>query len=258
MHKTKVPEWLHFPHITTGYRYKESMTYYTCLHTLFTLHNESISIVTMILANFVATLLFVYSLIHFPYSLKCLSAFFALYMTSTLHLPFSVGYHLFLPISPSVYNLWRRLDLIFIFVSAILSTYALSILSTPYFVTIILTISSIIISSIAWKYIYKLREYEQLNKVRHTLLIASVVMIFILPMIYKSITSEFGYIQISTIGTIISLLTGAIVYAKNIPESLCAEKFDILCNSHSIMHLCLIAAHVFQFIFIFTLTKAYL
>jgi hypothetical protein len=32
-----------------------------------------------------------------------------------LHMPFSVGFHLFRGMRPDVYNLWRRLDQVFIF-----------------------------------------------------------------------------------------------------------------------------------------------
>lgn len=59
-------------------------------------------------------------------SVTALIPFLALTSAVLLHMPFSVGFHLFRGIGPDVYNLWRRLDQIFIFLVSILLAFGLS------------------------------------------------------------------------------------------------------------------------------------
>ena len=124
-HRDDIPEWLRFDYINTGYRYEENATYKTYIPTLFTLHNEAINIWTMLIANNISLILFIYSIIVLPFTWLTFTAFLAVYLTSLIHLPFSVAYHLFLPISPETYNTLRKYDIFFIFISSIFLTYAL-------------------------------------------------------------------------------------------------------------------------------------
>jgi predicted membrane channel-forming protein YqfA (hemolysin III family) len=46
-------------------------------------------------------------------------------LSAVLHLPFSVGYHLFMSMDEHTFNVWRRLDIMAIFNVSILLTFSL-------------------------------------------------------------------------------------------------------------------------------------
>lgn len=250
-HKDQVPEWLTFPFIEKGYRYQNDASYQTLYKSLFTLHNESVNIWTMIIANIISINLLAYSISTTHHSHW--HAFIALYLCSFIHLPFTVGYHLFLPKSPETYNIWRKLDLSFIFISSIFLTYALSVHALSFIATYFLCLSSIFCTLFAIRHISKLKPKQKLDKITHTCFISTIVLIYLTPMVITCFKSNSHIFTVCTITTIISLLGGAFAYAFNIPERFCPGCFDFFGSSHNIMHIGLIIAHIFEFIFIYSL-----
>ena len=106
------PVWSHIPYVKSNYR--PVSTYKECIQSLFQWHNETSNVWTMILINFASLLTCVYIIlvlkppVYWPFIL--------LYTSSLVHLPFTVGYHLFIPVSQDVCIFWYKLDFSFIFV----------------------------------------------------------------------------------------------------------------------------------------------
>ncbi len=105
-----------YPYVLKGYR--SGGTYSRCLAALFELHTETMNAWTMIVTALLS-LVMLYSVVGSESGPATWSegvAFCALTGSVWLHMPWSVGFHLFRGINPQVYNLWRRLDQVFIFV----------------------------------------------------------------------------------------------------------------------------------------------
>lgn len=81
---------------------------------------------TMLAGGFVSIAMLGWVIAATQPSITALIPFLALTAAVLIHMPFSVGFHLFRGINPEVYNLWRRLDQIFIFLVSTLLAFGLS------------------------------------------------------------------------------------------------------------------------------------
>eukprot|EP00198_Chlamydomonas_reinhardtii_P009388 XP_001698725.1 predicted protein [Chlamydomonas reinhardtii] len=120
----EVEAWQRFPFLRHGYR--RGGSYWECLMSLFTLHNETVNAWTTFLSILMGLLLFASTASSLSCSWLDFSPFFAAWIGQTLHGPLSCGYHTFMCMSPVVANRWRKLDLTFILVLNTCATYALS------------------------------------------------------------------------------------------------------------------------------------
>lgn len=80
----------------------------------------------MIAGGFVSCAMLAWVIAATHGSAVALVPFLALTTAVLVHMPFSVGFHLFRGINTEVYNLWRRLDQAFIFLVSILIAFGLS------------------------------------------------------------------------------------------------------------------------------------
>lgn len=115
-----------YPYVLRGYRC--GGTYARCAAALFEWHTETLNAWTMIWASCLSIFLLTRALStlkaagsstttsgsYWP-GLPDQTAFWLLTTATVLHAPFSVCFHLFRGIRTDVYNLWRRLDQVFIF-----------------------------------------------------------------------------------------------------------------------------------------------
>jgi len=122
-----------YPYVLRGYRTGGS--YRRCLAALFEWHAETLNAWTMIAGACIAVGLLYHALnelaaadgpgSHSTHSMHSGSSwwprisdqvpFWLLAGSTVVHAPFSVGFHLFRGMGRDVYNLWRRLDQVFIF-----------------------------------------------------------------------------------------------------------------------------------------------
>ncbi|PNH01565.1 hypothetical protein TSOC_012546 [Tetrabaena socialis] len=179
----------------------------------------------MILASIVSTA----ALTLTNYSLP----FIMLWFSAVVHMPFSVGYHLFLPISPATYNRWRKLDLAFIFVASAFLTFALDYFVLPWWGTLVNTAIAVVISALAIVQISRLQIGQTLQRATHCAFLGSIIIVYLFPMCYRAIEDVRIYRQVtvpvwSTLGAFLSLLVGAVLYVYVIPNACIPEAFDML------------------------------
>lgn len=264
LNASQVPMWLRNKHIVTGYRY--GGTYGQCIKSLFKPnHNNFANAWTMILAFFgsIGILSYVVSTHSEAFDMSSgtpyyIAPFISWFLVSAVHLPFSVGYHIFECMSQDTLKKWRRLDVSFIFISSIFLTFALAFFALPTWATVLVTALAAIVTAAA---IYKqdhLTAQEQLDQTFQTKYIATIVIIYLIPMVWKSFTDLMTYGTltapiIATITVFVSLTIGGYLYATGFPESRFPRTFDIWGNSHNLMHVCITVAHVAEFAFIYFL-----
>lgn len=262
---SEVPEWLRMPNVVSGYRLGGN--YKQCFKSLFEPHhNEFMNAWTMITSNimsFVALIFVIHSSSStFDQHPSFLIPFIAWYLTSALHMPFSVGYHLFCPMSKENFYKWRRLDVSFIFIASICLTVGLSFFVFPVWGTVVLTIVALMITIIA------IRNQDHLivnlDMKFQAKYIASIVCVYITPMIFQAgsdLLEYKGQLTVPVISTIVvieSLFFGSIMYATGFPESRYPKRFDEIGSSHQIMHTCILIAHLAEFAFIYHMLVRYI
>lgn len=106
--------------------YRAGGDYKRCLAALFELHTETMNAWTMLAGGVVSIAMLAWVIAATQPSITALIPFLALTAAVLVHMPFSVGFHLFRGINAEVYNLWRRLDQIFIFLVSVLLAFGLS------------------------------------------------------------------------------------------------------------------------------------
>ena len=255
----EVPPWLRFPHLTTNYRF--GGTYWTCLLSLFAWHSETVNTWTMLLANIFSLTALVYVMVvEKPTGIAKLP-FYMFWFSAIVHMPFSVGYHMFMPISAVVYNKWRRLDISFIFVASCPLTFALCYFIMPLAATLSVTGAAITVTTLALFRNFSLKQGEVLNRSTNAIFITSIVIVYFSPIVYLSvvdtIAGKFTVAQITLIVVFLSLFIGGYMYAKCIPECYSHGTFDLVGRSHQIMHILVMTAHVSEFFFVYDAFKRF-
>ena len=155
----------------------------------------------------------------------------------------SVGNHLFLPISKSVSNKWRKLDLCSMSISAMIGSYVFSIFVLPNFVCGFLLFSSFTYSLYSIFNIYNTDfTHCDVDRQKSTISIGISVIFFLIPILYSSI------FYFSIIGS--SYFVGALCFKYNFPEKYYPSKFCILGQGQQIMHIMLVIANITQFYYL--------
>ncbi|GFR49043.1 hypothetical protein Agub_g11067 [Astrephomene gubernaculifera] len=180
----EVPYGLQLAGITTGYRL--GGTYMDCLKTLFTWHNQTLNSWTMIFGWLVSCCMLSWSWQQLRPSGMDLVAFLALWLCPTLHLPFTVGYHQFLCISPEVLRRWRALDVAFIFIASIPLTFALSYFVLPLPYSAALTAVTLGLSLHAWHNAAALPAAADIDKKANTRYVGYVVLVYTFPILLQA------------------------------------------------------------------------
>jgi adiponectin receptor len=175
-------------------------------------------------------------------------AFISFVTAYWVHLPFSVGYHAFMPISMKVNSLWRKMDVCGIFIRATLLTFATSYFVLPFWGTLLNTFVSALIAFWGMNTFVKTPIHKPLNKLYQALFIGVSVMCHYFPFCFAFLF-DFEQLWIF-IGMTFTILVGGGCYAFGIPERLSPGTFDLLCNSHVVLHIGIIFSSIFEFLLI--------
>lgn len=241
-----VQQWqLDNPYITRGYRTPGS--YRGLIKELFTWHNETINIWTMISASLLSIWMTVNTVTTHDISISCKYISVCFTGSAVLHCPFSVAYHLFLDYSEDRKALYRYWDIQFILISSVIVTFCMSFYVFPFAITMILTLFSTILSLHLPR---AASSTSSCDKPAIFELVAKASFIFMLPMFHIIITAPLSNASLYAIGNIISLFIGGMAYITHFPEVLIPNTFDYIGASHQIMHICVTASHYFEYKFI--------
>lgn len=243
-HARDVPEWLRFPYIMSGYR--EGGDHYSCFLSMFKYHNECFNAWSMLVEALVSVCMTCWVLVsHRPTGLDALP-FVCFCLSCILHTPWSFGYHMFIPISREVSTWWQRMDATFVHVMSALLTFSLSWNFLSPTTTFILCIADIVIVFIGIKDIFSPQSKNN-TRLRKVLIMGLSALGYLIPVLMKLCTR----FDIVTLMIPVSLLCGAFAYAFHFPERFAPGRFDAFGNSHHVMHLGVIIAHIAGFCFIF-------
>lgn len=243
----QVPQWCRFPYLMTHYRL--GGTIITCLLSAFSWHCETINVWTMVIINGYSLSSFIHVLWkHAPMDLTHALPFITLWLSALVHMPFSIGYHLFMCMSSDVSNTWRTLDLLFIYISAILLTFSLCYFNMPAWATTTWTLTATVVAIAMYKTCV-LKKGRSIDKSANAKFMSIIVSVYLSVMVRQSII-DMGEQKMwtttasHTITVFVSLLLGAYIYAKCIPECWYPGTFDLVGRSHQLMHVLVFIAHI--------------
>ena len=238
LHASEVPTWNLIPHVKTGYR-SSGEKYRTYLHSLFKWHNETTNVWSMIMVNIVSLVCLLYVCIVLKPTV--ILPFVLLYLSSLIHLPFSVGYHLFMPMSKSVNTLWYKLDFCFILVGISLLIFAMCFFALPMFYTLCVCGLALLITIIAWTYVWSC--HQKCSKKTNAILVSFITALLLIPLVYQ--TRELASLAL-TLGIVVCLLFGAYCYKTSF-LNMYTPSFN---SSHTTMHIMVLIAHVLEYMFV--------
>ena len=223
--------------------YREGGTYLEGIMSLFRIHNETMNAWTILIAIPINTFMLIYFLCTFVTGFNIIP-FFLCWLSTIIHVPCSIGNHLFLPISPEVSARWRKYDLIAIFVVCPLLTFSFSYFVFSLKTTMLISSICSYISIININYIYKSKdmECEIKDRISQTIQIGYVVSFYLFPILFKSF---YYFIRI-----FISLALGALLFAYNFPEKYFPNTFCIYGQGQQFMHLTLVIANILEMLFL--------
>jgi predicted membrane channel-forming protein YqfA (hemolysin III family) len=189
--------------------------------------------------------------------------FAVLWLATQVHAPCSVGYHLFMPMGKRVSNLWRRLDVCAIFVASALLTYAMSAFVLPPAAVAALTSAAAALAAFACLRTWGLRPDDSLadSKASHACFVACGVVLYVTPvvMVMAWEVAAGGVVAAATspgvlcgAGIVTSLALSGIVYSCSWPECQWPGAFDLVGNSHQLMHVGIMVTQCFQWGFLLT------
>ena len=249
----KAPSYMITRNIVKGYRVGGD--YIQCLNSLFTMHNETFNAWTMVVLSLFTYLGSWWIINNYQLTWDEQLVFIVFSLANIIQMPFSVGYHTFLPISSQVFNLWRKMDVCCIFIRSIMLSFVFS-----YFVfSLIGSIINVVICMMVavWGIYYVLRFPKEfsMNKIQQSLFVGVSVMCYIVPVMFAGIYDiymfhSFTLIVQSTFIMLIITVFGSACYAFGFPDRLSPGTFDIYFNSHTCMHLSLIFSAFFEFMFL--------
>lgn len=248
----EAPKHAVYPYVTHGYRVGGS--YADNIKSLFQLHTEVMNAWTMILISMGS----VFSTAYF--SLKVLDKeavpiFIIFTSSAVMHLPFSVGYHLFMSMDAKTFNLWRRLDVIAVCQSSILLAFSLSYFVMPFWGCMLNTLVTYGIATYASIKFWCIPKTHSIDGKSQCAFLSSVIFCYWFPMfvalIRDSVKMTFTLSSFSAVGVLGGLALSGAAYSMNWPQRLAPGRFNVWFHSHQIMHIGIAFCHLLEFLFIF-------
>lgn len=244
--RAEAPPWSVYPFVLQ--RYRSGGSYLDNLMSLFMWHTETLNAWIMIAASTMSLLGTTYVCTN-TQSSSCKSLML-LTASALVHLPFSVGYHLFISMDRQVSNLWRRLDTCAIFWSSVLLAASLGSVVFPHWLQVVHVGGTAMIAWNASLQFWKTPDdIDQLDERSHVKLILSVVACYLGPMLIGA--TQNMLMSMYTLGTIASLGLGSWMFATMWPQRRWPGRFDLIGHSHQLMHVCVLFAHLFEFLFVY-------
>jgi adiponectin receptor len=198
--------------------------------------------------------------------------FLLMTFSGLLHAPFSTGFHLFRCMTPRVYNLWRRLDHVFIYVMCWPAVAALSWFVLPPKATALAFCAAAVLAQRAAKGIWALKPHVQRDRreiVRAAGEVGALVLLQFAPMVLQSVREVAkgtagqwpsergagGLVVAGMLGVPASLLFAANVFASGVPERWAPGRFNYCGSSHQLMHVGVIGAVVSMYAYLTALLR---
>eukprot|EP00775_Hariotina_reticulata_P014399 gene14399-14505_t len=240
--------------------YRAGGDYKRCTQALFELHTETFNAWTMIVGGLVSCLLLGSVAASTQAPLQALVPFLALTSAVLIHMPFSVGFHLFRGINADVYNLWRRLDQVFIFLVSILLAFGLSWHVYHSYVGIVInTAAAAIVAVVACRQVIGLQPQFQRHRGQMVVFVGSIVMCYWFPMGYQLgkelLHGRFSACSWLAMATFMVLQLGGWAFAAGFPEKQFPGIFDLCGFSHQLMHVFAVLAHCLEYCFVWELYR---
>lgn len=238
----RVPSYMRTPFINSGYRL--GGTSKEALISLFKWHNETMNAWTLLVIPIISTI--IYSFLYFNGFLtnyKDILVLFLMPLHTIIHAPFSVCNHLMSPLDIKTHYWWRHCDVAGTHFSSFLLSIPLTFYVFSHYAIILYLVQGLVSGMlIYYEYIQYLNDRRGWNRVFKVSLVTLEVTLYLLPVIYTN--TIYSYL------IPLVLLFGGICYGFHIPERLVPNKFDILLQGNTIMHLTLLIAHLLEYSFI--------
>mmetsp|Transcript_15796 Transcript_15796/g.64521 ORF Transcript_15796/g.64521 Transcript_15796/m.64521 type:complete len:276 (+) Transcript_15796:1453-2280(+) len=254
MRAEQAPRYLRREWIESGYRVGGGML--AAARSLFTFHNETVNAWTMVFMSDASTLLLVYVKLVYEYIPL---PFALLWMSVVTHMPFSVALHLFIGISENSRRFWRTCDVFFMQFNSLLLSAALA-----YYVMdglyIVLYATSALFVFLRSVYVTTIRSrIWRLSKPQLAREMSYLVISYCSPLVIQGVKDLVLSWNVSlgvlphVIGIIFSMEIAYLCYSKHLPEKWSPGRFDLVGNSHQIMHVMGLVAHLLQWAFLLEL-----
>lgn len=275
--KHEAPAYVTYPYVLHGYR--TGGTYTRCILALFEWHTETLNAWTMVWASCLSVYLLCHALAtldthgsgikdgvpatYYP-GVPDQLPFWLLTTATLLHAPFSICFHVFRGMSPYIYNLWRRLDQVFIFqVSQILTAGIAWFVYETWWGAALNIAASIVIASLGTRDIWAMPSDYRRNRAHMVVFVGFIALCYWWPMGVQAArdcsvwlwapagaASPPAAATYYAIGALASLFAGGLVFASGFPERAFPYVFDIVGFSHQWMHVAVMAAHAFEYAFV--------
>jgi adiponectin receptor len=236
-------------------RYRSGGSYVDNLWSLFRLHTETVNCWTMIIMSLLSvtgtTYVVTSSSSMDPMAVLVFGAFTS---AAVIHLPFSVGYHLFTSMRRQVFNRWRRYDIVAIFNVSVLLTFSLSFYVLPWWGCLMNTVVAGIVAARNNAYIRRIPDELDLDPAEQSVRVASIVLCYWFPMALAlgrdALDSRFTVSSAAALGVLAGLVSSSWAYSTAWPQRLSPGSFDVWGHSHQLMHVGVMVCHVLEFAFI--------
>eukprot|EP00455_Lapot_gusevi_P045648 TRINITY_DN5873_c0_g1_i6.p1 TRINITY_DN5873_c0_g1~~TRINITY_DN5873_c0_g1_i6.p1 ORF type:complete len:300 (+),score=46.75 TRINITY_DN5873_c0_g1_i6:80-979(+) len=250
--------------------YRNIMSPYQCLRSLFYLHNQTYNIWTMIVAMICTSLAYYFMSRHFlflygsdPALVRFLDAaqehlrkpLLVLCLSCLIHAPSSIAYHLFLP-CPNICQTLRSLDYSLIFACSILLAYALAYL--PFYcepaafnLTMGLVTACAILNVVfAFSTWFK---QAAVGRFARALTCMFLVLCYLIPVFAEM--ARYSWLEVGStafwgVWIVVFLSVSLAVWLARVPEKWFPGVFDNGLHSHALMHVFVLCAHLVEYLFI--------
>ncbi|KAK9802032.1 hypothetical protein WJX73_003656 [Symbiochloris irregularis] len=246
------PAWIQRPHILTGYLLGGTPLP-AAAHTLFGWNNETLNAWTMILGIISALTGFAMAWANFPQRLE---APVLMVLSALPHLPASIRLHCTIGVSEQVRDFWRTMDVFFIFTCAVPRAAALG---WHVFTARASFQAFMVVSLLVYMYcIYSTMFARRIKDIPKPILAKDVtvtVVCYTFPVATQAgrelLASRPGPACALYLAVVVLLVLGSSAYSKKWPERWAPGRFDLLGNSHQVMHLSVVVEYCVEWLFVF-------
>ena len=249
------PDWQRYANVLTGYR--AGGNYWQATASLFRWHTETLNAWSMIAISATRIGCFVHYLLDTRAARDDEPSdtwiFTILLMSSLLHLPFTVGFHLFMPISAETCHLWRRLDVVAIFYTTAMVTFCSAWYTFPACSFVVWMTVTVYIAQTSASKFWSYDVSQKLNPIRQAGFVGATCMCAWLPMVIGSRWNRQEWTMSTTGATLVGvgLFGGGAAYGLGIPEVWSPGTFDTFGHSHQVMHVGIFMVKLGEFLYVY-------
>lgn len=254
----EVPEWLHFPYITRGYRLGGSAR--ECWASLFciTRNNEALNAWTTLASLAAGTAMMLWCVAGVGAASADAVPFVAMWLGQAVHHPLSAAYHVLLPMSPEAYHAWRQRDMAGIFALNACATLGLAWFTFGRLAALGCAAAGACVGCLGARAVLRMRPGEPLDRARVVALVLASCLGYYAPVLYRGVRATVerrvdGAELWGAVGMVGSHGLGAALFVLNVPERLVPGVFDCVGNSHNLMHVLVFGAYVYGYAYLWAL-----